>query len=398
MLCIFLAVLFSVMSTFVLTRDMNVTLQRTEGGVPIENITAKLKELGEKFDRVYIGDTDYETAEKYVMMSYLAGTGDVYAGYFTSEEYREMTEASYGNSQGIGINVISNGYNDFFEVLSVMPDSPAMEAGVEPGDIIAYIGIGEERESVAELGYDVALTKMRGEAGTKAEFTVLRGENLSEEKEFSIVRGHYTNQTVMSHIYAPDNSIGVIKITGFEGVTPAQFISAVEELTSKGAESLIVDLRNNPGGDKDSVCSVLDYILPEGPLLRAQETGGEITVIAESDKNKIDIPISVVVNENTASAAELFTSAMRDYNRAKIAGTVTYGKGCMQTYYPLSDGSVFKATVAMYYPPFSDNYDGVGITPDVEVELDEALEKKNVFKITDEEDNQLRAAAELLKK
>ena len=215
--------------------------------------------------------------------------------------------------------------------------------------------------------------------------------------EFSIERGHYSEQTVLSRLYSKDTSVGVIRISQFEGVTPEQFKNAVSELTAEGAKKLIVDLRNNPGGDRDSICQVLDCILPEGPLLRVKKSDGEIEVTNTSDASCIDIPIAVVVNGNTASAAELFTSAMRDYGRAKIVGTTTYGKGCMQTFYPLSDGSVFKVTTAMYYPPYSDNYDGVGIVPDREVVLDESLHGKSLYVITDEEDNQLAAAYDILK-
>lgn len=394
--CILLAILLSVMTTFVLTRESFVTRARTSDN-SAENLAAKLTELDGRFNQHYIGETDYETAEKYVMSAYLAGTGDKYATYYTAEEYKEMMSASYGDSEGIGVSVIYNSEYGVIQIVEIFPDSPALAAGLEIGDLIAYIGIGENRESVAEIGYDAALTKLRGVAGTTAEFTVVRGENYETEVEFSIERGHYSEQTVLSHLYSKDTSVGVIRISQFEGVTPEQFKNAVTELTAEGAKKLIVDLRNNPGGDRDSICQVLDCILPEGPLLRVKQSDGEIEVTNTSDASCIDIPIAVVVNGNTASAAELFTSAMRDYGRAKIVGTTTYGKGCMQTFYPLSDGSVFKVTTAMYYPPYSDNYDGVGIVPDREVELDESLQGKSLYVITDEEDNQLAAAYDILK-
>lgn len=394
--CILLAILLSVMTTFVLTRESFVTRARTSDN-SAENLAAKLTELDGRFNQHYIGETDYETAEKYVMSTYLAGTGDKYAAYYTAEEYKEMMSASYGDSEGIGVSVIYNSEYGVIQIVEIFPDSPALAAGLEIGDLIAYIGIGENRESVAEIGYDAALTKLRGVAGTTAEFTVVRGENYETEVEFSIERGHYSEQTVLSHLYSKDTSVGVIRISQFEGVTPEQFKNDVTELTAEGAKKLIVDLRNNPGGDRDSICQVLDYILPEGPLLRVKQSDGEIEVTNTSDASCIDIPIAVVVNGNTASAAELFTSAMRDYGRAKIVGTTTYGKGCMQTFYPLSDGSVFKVTTAMYYPPYSDNYDGVGIVPDREVELDESLQGKSLYVITDEEDNQLAAAYDILK-
>lgn len=390
-----LAILVSAMASAVVTRDAITDRYRREE-IEENNMLLKLAELDERFNEVYIGETDRSELEKYVMRGYLAGTGDRYADYYTAEEYKEMISASNGSSQGIGINIIWDTELGVMEVIAVMPDSPALEAGVEVGDLIAYVGIGEEREEIAGLGYEAALIKLQGEAGTMAEFTVLRGD-MMEEVEFSIERGYFSDKTVYSHLYTPDNSVGVIKISGFEGVTPNQFTTAVHELTSSGAESLIIDLRDNPGGSADSICAILDYLLPEGPLLRQLDADGNITVLDESDAAYDDIPLVVVVNSNTASAAELFAASMRDYDRAQIVGVTTYGKGSMQTYYNLSDGSVFKATNSLYCPPYSDNYDGVGITPDVEVELDESLANKNPYKITDEEDNQLAAAYELIK-
>ena len=154
--CILLAILLSVMTTFVLTRESFVTRARTSDN-SAENLAAKLTELDGRFNQHYIGETDYETAEKYVMSAYLAGTGDKYAAYYTAEEYKEMMSASYGDSEGIGVSVIYNSEYGVIQIVEIFPDSPALAAGLEIGDLIAYIGIGENRESVAEIGYDAAL-------------------------------------------------------------------------------------------------------------------------------------------------------------------------------------------------------------------------------------------------
>ncbi|MBR5680077.1 MAG: hypothetical protein IKX19_05430, partial [Clostridia bacterium] len=199
--------------------------------------------------------------------------------------------------------------------------------------------------------------------------------------------------TVMSHVYAVDESIGVIRVTGFDAGTPGQFVSAVDNLRAEGCDKLIIDLRYNPGGELNSIVSVLDYILPEGPIVRIMDADGNQVNAYYSDAEELDMPMAVVVNGSTASAAELFTSAVKDYQKATIVGTITYGKGCMQTTVPLSDNSAVSITYRMYNPPFSDNYHGIGVIPDVVVELDEALSNKNIYKITDEEDNQLAAAA-----
>jgi len=398
--CVLLAILASTMTTYVVMRDSMTTKARLEEGEKansdIEKLKSRLEELDKRFKSVYIGDIDYDTVGDMMLYGYLAGTGDKYAYYYTAEDYKALTDQSTGNSQGIGVSVIYNAENGLIEVISVYPDSSAEKAGIKVGDLIAYVGKDENRASVAEIGYDNAVNLIRGEAGTVVDITVLRGSDY-EAIDFSMERGYFSDQTVLYHLYEPDNSVGVIKITQFLQITPVQFMEAKSQLEAQGAKKLIVDLRYNGGGDKDAICEILDSLLPEGPILRIKESGGDIVTIAESDADYDDIPLVVVVNGSTASAAELFTAAMRDYGRAKIVGETTYGKGCMQTFLPLSDGSYFKVTSAMYYPPYSDNYDGIGITPDVEVALDEALQSKNIYKITDEEDNQLEEAYKLIK-
>ncbi len=395
------SILISVTATFVITREKNETDSRlsyatgdADSGNSLQRIEKKLTELDAIFQNKYVGDVDYDNIERGVISGYLAGSGDRYAYYYTAEEYREMMATSSGDSQGIGISVIWNSDEYAIEVLNIFPGGPAENSELRVGDLIVAVGVGEDAQDVASLGYEKALSMLRGEAGTKAQFTVLRGK---ETVGLSIERGHYENQTVYYHRYDLDGTVGVIRITEFERITPHQFREAVSALEAQGARELIVDLRSNPGGDRDSIIEILDYILPEGPLFRLKQADGSVVITDTSDAACIDNPIVVLTNGETASAAELFTAAMRDYERAKIVGTKTYGKGSMQTFFALSDGSVFKTTSNLYYPPFSDNYDGIGISPDVEVELDEALVGVNPFKISDREDNQLAEAYKVLK-
>ena len=356
----------------------------------------KLLEVDALFRSLYVEDLDEEALMDGILTGYIYGTGDKYAAYYPAEEFAEYMESLQGDMQGIGIHIIYNADYEALEVINVMPDSPALEAGVEPGDMIAYVGIGEEAESIASLGYYGALSKLQGKAGTLAEFTVFRGKNYTEKVEFSILRGYIAEQTVMSRVYAQDPTIGIIKITSFDLKTPDQFFTAIETLTDAGCDKLVLDVRYNPGGELTSICMVLDALLPEGPVIRTVDKAGNEEVIYVSDKKELQIPMVVLVNGSTASAGELFCSALQDYDKAVIVGTQTYGKGCMQTLRQLSDGSGVSVTYRYYCPPFSDNYDGVGVTPDIVVELDEALANKNIYKITDEEDNQLRAAIEAL--
>lgn len=362
-------------------------------------IAADLRDIDELYRSMYPGDIDSVSVRDFAIRGYVAGTGDRYGFYYPPEEAKALMNEVNGETDGIGINVIYDADKGVIEVISVVPDSPAEKAGIIIGDYIAFI-INEdgEKESVSEIGYDAAITKMRGAAGTKAKFSVLRdgdGDGVYDEKEYSIERAKVDSLSVSYHVYEPDSSIGVIQISGFDKKTPKQFREAVDSLKESGVRKLIFDVRNNPGGDKDAVCEVLDYLLPEGVLMRTVDASGEYTVIAESDADFLDMPMAVVMNGQTASAGELFSAAIKDYGAGKLVGTTTYGKGSMQSIVPaFDDGSLLRLTVALYCPPTSENYDGVGITPDVRIEIDEALKDKSFYKYTDAEDNQLRAAAE----
>ena len=346
----------------------------------------KLSYVDALFRKYYVGEIDEEELSDYLIRGYIAGVGDKYASYMTADEFSAYMEESSGEMVGIGVHIIYNNEMGALEVISVMRDSPAQEAGVQPGDLIVMV----EGESVAELGYYPATDKMLGELGSIARFTVRRGENYSEIKEFSITRAKVTDTTVESRLY--DNSIGIIRITQFAENTGENVRFAVSDLLTKGAKALIFDVRYNPGGALNGIVDTLDFLLPKGPIIRIVDKEGKEQVLTSDDSCVSDVPMAVLVNGSTASAAELFTSALQDYKMATIIGTTTYGKGTMQTVIPLPDGSGITISYRMYNPPYSDNYEGVGVIPDIDLPLDEALLDKNFYKITDEEDNQLQAA------
>jgi carboxyl-terminal processing protease len=219
-----------------------------------------------------------------------------------------------------------------------------------------------------------------------------------EVKEYRIKRAKITEKNVLPRVSTLDKTVGIIKVTSFNTTTAEQFKKAVEELIGKGCDKFVFDMRGNPGGELNAVVNTLDYLLPEGPVIRIFDANGKQVDEKKSNAECINYPMSVIVNGGTASAAELFTSALMDYNKATVVGEITYGKGSMQTTLPLTDGEALKITYRLYKPPYSEGYDGVGITPDVVVSLSEEAAKKNIFKLTDEEDDQLLAAIASFKK
>jgi carboxyl-terminal processing protease len=286
-------------------------------------------------------------------------------------------------------------------VISVHFDSPARSAGMLPGDYI--VGVGGK--SIDELGYDRMVDHIRGKIGTDVTVTVKREE---KELSFTMTRAAIENRTV-SHSISEDG-IGYIRISGFEESTTAQFKEAVDAIENAGAVGVVFDLRSNPGGLVRVVSAMLSYLLPTGKAIVSYDykSGPHIEVKALADgkdeqtgedvDHVLNLPMAVVCNEYTASAAEIFTSVIRDHRdtgllNAKIVGKTTYKKGIMQSSIDYIDGSLVTVTVAYYNPPSGINYHGIGITPDVEVSLPELKDGETTV-----EDTQLAAAIEELKK
>lgn len=355
-----------------------------EGVAAIEE---KLELISDIYEEYYIGKLDLTELETGTMMGFVYGTGDKYGEYMDAETYAQFTSDASGDTEGIGIMVVENVETGLIEVVEIMPDSPASKSDIKVGDLISSV----DGNDAAELGYYKALDMMQGKAGTTANFTVYRD---GEYIELSIERAHVDQVNVNYHLYE-DGITGVIRVTTFDAVTAEQFKAAVEDLQKQGAVRFVFDMRGNTGGLLTSVVEVLDYLLPEGVIIRITDSEGNEQT-QNSDSSEIDVPMAVLTNGATASAAELFTAALRDYDKSVTVGTTTYGKGSMQTIIPFSDGSALRVTYRMYSPPKSENYDGIGITPDIEVELDEALWGQSIYKISDAEDNQLQAAVAAL--
>lgn len=376
------------------------------------------KIIDEYFSLLEYHDYDREAAIAAMLKGYVAGTGDKYAAYYTAEEYAAQNSEDAGNMVGIGVSVIYNTDEKAIEIINVYEDAPASEAGLLPGDLITHITVDGQKLSVAEIGYEAATNKIRGEEGTYAEFSIIRDGKTDEPMDFKIQRKKVTTYSVTYHVCATDAKIGIVKISSFDFTTPSQFTEAVDDLISKGCEKFVLDVRYNPGGLLVSVEAVLSYFLNEGDNIiyteNALGTGtwskaevinykNEPYSMCNVSKNDIgkykDLDVIVLANESTASAGELFTATLKEYGIAKVVGVTTFGKGTMQTTYSLEryglEGAV-KMTTHMYTPKSQQSYDGIGISPDYIEPLDEALKDKNIYKITDAEDNQLQKAISVL--
>lgn len=341
----------------------------------------------------YIGEINDEALKEALIEGYLSGIGDKYSAYMTKDEYAAYAEELKGNAVGIGVNVIYSIEEAWIQIINVYPDSPAEKAGIAVGDLI----IAVEGVALSEIGCYEALDRLSGAEGTRVTVTLQRGDT---ELIVTCERKALNISSVSSHVFSGDATVGVIRISEFISTTPEQFEQALEQLQKSGCTKFVFDLRNNGGGELSSILDVLDLLLPEGPLAHIYYVSGEPEHYY-SDAEFLDASVVVLVNEMTASAAELFASALRDYHAeglydALLLGTTTYGKGVVQCFYQLSDGSAFKISCGRYDPPYGENYDGVGITPDVVLPLSEEAAKLNFYQLNDQNDNQLIRAVELL--
>ena len=342
----------------------------------------------------FSGDIDDDELKAAVIRGYLEGIGDEYSTYMTSVEYEIYNSEFLGSMVGIGVNLIYNSESTNIEVIEVSADSPAEEAGILVGDIVVAI----EGKKIKEIGYYAAVDLIHGAAGTIVNITVARD---GAEIVVPCVRADIDVLTVKYHVYTADNSIGVIRISSFYANTPREVKDAIEALKALGCTKFVFDLRYNGGGGLSSIISTLDYLLPKGKLVDVYYSTSDTTKTYSSDESFVDAKVAVLINGRTASAAELFAAAMRDFTDqglydATLVGTTTYGKGVFQTIYELSDGSAFRISCGRYDPPCGVNYDGIGVEPDFYAELSEESQKINFYKLTDENDDQLILAASIL--
>lgn len=368
------------------------TPSQAQEPVNFENVTKKLEQIQDIIDKKYLFEEKIDTSEEEagIYQGFLSGLNDPYAVYYTPDELTSFLDETNGSYCGIGALVSQNVQTGVSTIVRVFEGSPAEEAGILPGDALYKV------DGIEVIGMDLSLlvnNYVKGEEGSQLTITVYR-ENSGEYKDITLTRRPIDVQTVSGKML--DEEIGYISVAEFDRVTADQFKSKIEELQGEGMKRLIIDLRNNPGGEVTTVVSMADYILKDGGriLTVANKKGTEETYDAE-DGHSLEIPMVVLVNGNSASASEVFTGAMKDYGVATIVGTKTFGKGIVQTLMPLSDGSAIKLTTDHYYTPNGNDIHGKGIEPDLEVELDEEAVQEVV--IPEEKDNQLQKAVEVVK-
>mgnify|MGYP005756938045 FL=1 len=352
----------------------------TSGGNAEEQakISTKMQELQNYIDRFYLFDYDEENVESGIYKGMMAGLGDVYTNYYTPEEYASFMESSNGSYSGIGA-MLSQDYNTgIITVVKVFEGSPAAEAGVQPDDIL-YKVKGEE---VTGMDLNLVVSDLKGEEGTDVEVSFMRGTDVLD---LTLTRRSIEVPTVEYRLIT--DKIGYISISEFDDVTDDQFIAALDDLNSQGMENLIIDLRDNGGGLVDVTCDILDQLLPEGLIVYTEDKDGNREEETSDAEHYFPGKMAVLVNGNSASASEIFAGAIKDYGVGTLIGTQTFGKGIVQSLFPLSDGSAIKVTVSRYYTPAGNNIHEVGITPDIILEKD----------TESEEDNQLQKAIDVLK-
>lgn len=336
-------------------------LQHINEGIISSDTETKLSYLKKLIDETYLHDVKEKDLNEGIYKGYVEGLGDQYSAYYDKKETKELTESLDGSFSGIGAVMTQDASSGVITITRVYDDSPAKKAGIKTGDILYRV----EEKTVTGKDLDKVVSWIKGKKGTKVNLTLLRGTN-SDKIKVTATRDVINVETVKYKVL--ENQIGYISISEFDSVTGAQFAKALKQLQKKNIEGLIVDLRNNPGGSLSTVCDILDSILPKGLIVYTKDKNGKKEEYTSDEKHRLNLPMSVLVNGQSASASEIFAGAVQDYGKAEIIGTQTYGKGVVQNLFDLKDGTCVKLTTSEYFTPKGRNIDGKGITPDVKIE------------------------------
>ncbi len=363
-------------------------LSYENGNEFMDSVMSKVGVMQAFLEKEYYYEMDYEAAANAMYKGFMAYVGDEYGYYYNEADFETLTQESTGTYCGIGATVMQDPDTGYVKIVKPFKNGPAFEAGIRTNDYITEIA----GEDVTTMDLDGAVKIMKGEEGTIVKVKVLRD---GKEMTFDIERRVIEIETVEHEML--EDKIGYIAVSSFEGKTAEHFAKAVDDLMSQNAKGIVVDLRDNGGGLLTAVCDMLDYLLPEGVLVYTEDKDGS-KVYERSDEMSVDIPMVVLINGNSASASEVFTGAMQDYDAATIVGETSFGKGIVQTVRSLGDGTAIKYTTSAYFTPDGRNIHGTGIEPDIEVSLPDDEEAYEDGVLKREYDTQLQKAIEVLTK
>lgn len=362
------------------------TQESTKETISSTEVEKKAGTIADILDQFYYEDIDEEALVDGMYAGMVEGIGDPYTCYYTAEEYNSLMETTTGTYYGIGAVLTQDAKTNEVTILHVYSGTPAEEAGVKDGDVIVKVDDVEGNSmELSEL-----VKHIKGEEGTTVHLKLLR-EGETDYLDFDVERRQVEIPTVEYQML--EGKIGLIQISEFSDNTSQQFDDAIKDLQEQGMEAMIVDLRDNPGGVLTAVCDMLDEILPAGTMVYTEDKYGNRSDY-DSDESCLDIPMAVLINENSASASEIFAGAIKDYEYGTLIGTTSFGKGIVQSIIPLEDGSAVKVTMAKYFTPKGNYIHEKGIAPDIELEYEYQGDRNADYNPM--QDNQVLKAIEVL--
>ena len=350
-------------------------------------VTEKTSEISAYLEQYFIDDYDEDALADAAASAMVTATGDRWSYYLSASDYQSYEESMNNAYVGIGVTIALDEEAGGLRVESVEAGSPAYEAGIKAGDIMLEV----EGQKTIDLGTTGTRNLVRGEEGTTVHLKFRRGE---ETYECDVLRASI--QTVVAECRMLEDSIGYVKINNFDARCYDETSACIDEVLDQGAKALLFDVRFNGGGYKDEMVKILDKLLPEGVLFQSEDYAGKKQTDT-SDAACIELPMAVLVNRDSYSAAEFFAAALQEYHWAKVVGEKTCGKGNFQTGFRLSDGSLLNISIGKYYTPQGKSLTDIGVTPDVEIEYDDDTYAKLYYgQLSDEDDTQLQEAIGIL--
>lgn len=347
-------------------------------------VQGKLREIDRLAADKYIGEIDSTNVADYAAVGYVTGLGDKWSSYIPADQYEAYRMSSEGTGCGIGVSVTTS--TDAVRISIVYDDSPAAKAGIVKGDYI----LGAEGLTVEKDGANAVISAIRGEEGTDVSVTIQT--SAGETKTLTMKRATVTQKMAWGEMLS--GNTGYIRIENFHTGVADQFQKALSALEEQGMTSLVIDVRHNGGGKVKEMSEVLDPLLPEGTIMTLREKNGHETVYS-SDADMIDLPLAVLIDDQSISAAEFFAAALQEYERATLVGTHTTGKGRAQRTYALSDGSAVNLSVEEYFTPKGKSLADTGIAPDIETTLTDEQTANFYFLGTDGDPQLQRALSEV---